>query len=265
MMSHTTPAPDPAPQARLLLVAPDRPERRDLQQTLQRPGHEVQTSHDPRALDDAPRRGVHLLLVDPRVEPARPGRTDAWWRLRRLRELHRGLPVIVLQACRDATDRSVAYEMGADAVLAPTTEARELRAQVDALLRRSRGALAPPAPEHAAGEATGFDDGPVQFGNWSLDPATRCLHTATGLRVPLSPAEYRLLRAFLAHPGHALARQALIDLARGAGVEQLERNIDLLVSRLRHKLAHEADAASPIRTVRGVGYLFDAVSAAMAS
>lgn len=257
MMSPAAPTPESAPPTQLLLVAPDHPERRGLQRALHRPGHEVRASHDPRALDEAPRRGVHLLLLDPRVEPARPGRTDAWWRLRRLREQHCGLPVIVLQPCRDAIDRSVAYEMGADAVLAPTAEPRELRAQVDALLRRSRGALAP----GAATRVSALDNGPVQFGGWSLEPATRCLHAATGLRVALSPAEYRLLRAFLAHPGHAMARQALIDLARGAGVEQLERNIDLLVSRLRHKLSRDAGFPGPIRTVRGVGYLFDAVSA----
>jgi len=243
-----------APPARLLLVAPDRPESRSLQRLLQRPGHEVQASHDPQALEEAPRRGIHLLLLDPRVEPVRPGRQDAWWRLRRLREQHRQLPVIVLQRSAGATDRSVAYEMGADAVWDPAADPRELRAQIDALLRRSRGLLAP-ARGHEG------DDHPVQFGDWSLEPATRSLHTATGLRVALSPAEYRLLRAFLARPGHALARQALIDLARGAGVEQLDRNIDLLVSRLRHKLADDARMPQLIRTVRGVGYLFDAASA----
>jgi two-component system, OmpR family, response regulator len=251
----------PAPLARLLLVAPDRPERRGLQRLLQRPGHDIQASHDPQALDEAPRRGVHLLLLDPRVEPVRPGRADAWWRLRRLREQHRQLPVIVLQPCADATDRSVAYEMGADAVWDPAADPRGLLAQVDALLRRSRGELAP-CTGRAGESVPTLSEEPVSFGDWSLVPATRSLHTATGMRVPLSPAEYRLLRAFLARPGHALARQALIDLARGTGVEQLERNIDLLVSRLRHKLADDARMPQLIRTVRGVGYLFDAAHAA---
>lgn len=250
MNSPATPDTPPAPPARLLLVAPDRPERWQLQRALQAPQHDVLASHDPLAVDEAPRRGVHLLLLDPRVEPARPGRTDAWWRLRRLREQHRRLPVVVLQASASATDRSVAYEMGADAVLDPQVDARELRAHVAALLRRARGPVSTPDPA-------------LRFGGWSLDPATRCLHTSAGQRIALSPAECRLLRTFLEHPRHTLAREHLLDLARGAGVEQLDRSIDLLVSRLRHKLGDEA-GGGVIRTVRGVGYLFELAGGAEA-
>lgn len=254
MNTPATPTPPPhMPPARLLLVAPDRPERWQLQRALQTPRHDVLASHDPQAVDEAPRRGAQLLLLDPRVEPARAGRTDAWWRLRRLREQHRRLPVIVLQAAATATDRSVAYEMGADAVLDPQVDARELHAHVGALLRRAGGPDA----------TTTTTDPALQFGGWSLDPATRSLRTSTGQRIALSPAECRLLRAFLEHPRHALAREHLIDLARGAGAEQLDRSIDLLVSRLRHKLADESgpgygQAGGVIRTVRGVGYLFEA-------
>lgn len=251
---YASPRPSPA---RLLLVAPDHAERQGWQRCLQTPDRHVFISRDPRSVDDAPQRGIHLLLLDPRVEPSRPGRTDAWWRLRRLREQHRQLPVIVLQPAGDATDRAVAYEMGADAVMDLRSSARELRAQVGALLRRSRDR---PTPCSAPAVALDHGGEPARFGGWTLDAATRCLTTATGMQVNLSPAECRLLRAFLAHPGHALARQALIDLARGVGTDQLERNIDLLVSRLRQKLSHD-DAPSPIRTVRGVGYLFEAVSA----
>ncbi len=248
---------DDTPAARLLLVAPLGPERQGLQRALQGPGRQVLASHDPRSVDDAPRRGMQLLLLDPRVEPARPGRADAWWRLRRLREQHRRLPVIVLQPGGTATDRSVAYEMGADAVCDPRADARELQAQVAALLRRACGPLAEPRTTRTGAMADA--EGALHFGAWSLDPGSRSLQTATGLRVTLTHAEYRLLRAFLDHPGHALARQALIDLARGAGAEQLDRNVDLLVSRLRHKLADDAGQPNPIRTVRGVGYLFDAM------
>jgi len=240
------------PPARLLLVAPDRPERRGLQRCLRDGGHAVLASADPRAVDDAPRRGIHLLLLDPRIEPARPGRTDAWWRLRRLREQHRQLPVLVLQPDGGPTDRSVAFEMGADAVLDPRSDPRELRAQVAALLRRATAA-ASTQREAVAAEAV------LHFGAWSLDPDERCLHTATGLRVPLSPAEYRLLRVFLEHPRRTLPRQLLMDMARGVGTDQLDRSIDLLVSRLRHKLAEDAQQPDVIRTVRGVGYLFEAL------
>lgn len=199
-----------------------------------------------------------MLMLDPRVEPMRPGRLDCWWRLARLREQHRRLPVIVLQPAHTAIDRSLAYELGADAVCDPLADPRELQAQVHALLRRYRHEPGGGCRAHTPHAGPRADLGArAMGGDWTLDAASRSLQARNGMRVPLSPAEYRLLCAFLDHPGHALARQALIDLARGVGADQLERNVDLLVSRLRKKLSDEAGLPPAIRTVRGVGYLFD--------
>lgn len=74
----------------------------------------------------------------------------------------------------------------------------------------------------------------------------------------LSAAEFRLLAAFVDHPGRVLGRERLIELTRAAGVEVNDRAIDLAVSRLRAKFGGAATSQGLIRTVRGEGYLFDA-------
>lgn len=229
----------------LLMVAPDHPRHHALRRQLESAGHGVRLSHDPQDIDRVSRPDWRLLLLDPCVDPPRRGELDAWWRLRRLRELHRRVPVIVLQVSSDAADRVVALELGADAVLDPGASPREVQAHVTALLRREE-----------VGTPVTHDI--LRFRGWSLEAATRTLCTPTGLEITLSHAEYRLLRTFLDHPRSALPRQTLIDLARGAGVDQLDRNIDLLVSRLRHKLQDDPRSPRWIRTVRGVGYLFEA-------
>jgi two-component system OmpR family response regulator len=99
--------------------------------------------------------------------------------------------------------------------------------------------------------------GSLKFGRWRIDAATRRLHGPGGFSTPLSLAEYRVLRAFVERPQSVLHRQELLDLARGAGVGMLERSVDLLISRLRHKLDDDARKPRLIRTVRGIGYLFD--------
>jgi two-component system OmpR family response regulator len=76
--------------------------------------------------------------------------------------------------------------------------------------------------------------------------------------VPLSSAEFRLLSAFVDHPGRVLSRDRLIELTRAPGVEVNDRSIDLAVSRLRQKLGDSPREPRLIRTLRGEGYLFEA-------
>ena len=137
-----------------------------------------------------------------------------------------------------------ALELGADAVLDKPAHLGELCARVQALLRR----------RSPVGRS------PLQaLGDWHFDPEQQAVQRAGGERRRLSPAEARLLRHFLSHPQQALSRAELMDLTPQDEHEALDRSIDLLVSRLRHKLGLRPDG--PIRTVRGVGYLFDALGA----
>ena len=228
------PPPTSLPSAQVLLIDPDPMSRQMIAGWLTQWGHQVTAGSDALLLERAPTARIELLLLD----PSSPGGAS-WQRLRDLRERSR-LPILVMLPGDDAFDRVLALESGADAVMAKPVDARELRLRMHGLLARA---------EQPAGS--------LQFGRWRLDAASRRLCGPGGFSTPLSLAEYRLLRAFLERPHSVLRRQELMDLARGAGVEVLERSIDLLISRLRHKLDDDARAPRLIRTVRGIGYLFD--------
>lgn len=152
----------------------------------------------------------------------------------------------------DACARIQALDAGADDCLSRPYEPRELLARVSAVLRRrqNRSASGVTATSTEAGRT-------IIFGNWRYDSGQRRLCVPGGPEVELSPAESRLLLTFLDHPGAVLSRDALMSVARGQGFDAYERSIDLLVSRLRQKLRDDARQPRCIRTVRGVGYLFE--------
>jgi two-component system OmpR family response regulator len=158
------------------------------------------------------------------------------------------VPIIMLTAMADHTDRVVGLEVGADDYLTKPFDQRELLARVKAVLRRTaaRGALATPAETRPT----------LCFANWRLDVTRRELRSADNTLIFLSGGEFDLLLAFAEHPHRVLTRDQLLDLSRGASHAAYDRSIDVQVSRLRYKL--EADHKSPslIRTVRNGGYLF---------
>lgn len=256
MPSPVRTLPEPAPPAvpaRVLVVDPDARMQQWLAQCLQPHGHRVHTTAQAEAIAHAPARGFDLVLMSPRATAAGPGRAggDAWQRLRGLRDAAPRLPVIVLQPHADATDRAVALELGADAVVDDDCGPRELRARVGALLRRHREDRRGLPPEGAGS------------GGWRLDAARRGVHAppATGSEgdtrfIALSPSEFRLLRALMQHPGRPLGRAELLEQALGAAQAQRDRSIDLLISRLRRTLGDDPVAPRLIRTVRGAGYCF---------
>jgi len=225
-----------ADSARLLLIDPDPGALHWLAELLRSWGHQVSTAADAALMERALTLPTDLLLVDP------CGRNDAGWQqLRRFRELS-SLPIVALLSGAEVIDRVLALESGADAVMSKPVDPRELRARLRGLLART---------------AAGSSSGSLQFGRWRLDGASRRLQGPAGFSTLLSLAEYRVLRALLERPQSVLQRQELLDLARGAGVDALERSVDLLISRLRSKLDDDARRPRLIRTVRGIGYLFD--------
>ncbi len=157
------------------------------------------------------------------------------------------LPVILLTARGEATDRIVGLEIGADDYVAKPFEPRELVARIRSVLRR-------------AGRSSGQPDGdsPYEFEGWRLDPLKRRLTDPEGVLVSISTAEFRLLRAFLDHPRQVLDRDLLLDMVLGREAHLFARAVDNQVSRLRRKI--EADSRNPelILTVRGGGYRFAA-------
>ena len=155
------------------------------------------------------------------------------------------IPILMLTARCEPTDRIIGLELGADDYMAKPFEPRELVARIQTILRRVRD-------ERSDQRST------IRFNTWRLNSDLRQLIAPDGLVVPLSNAEFRLLRVFLERPRRVLSREQLLDAARGRSIEAFDRSIDLLVSRLRQKLADDPKNPQLIKTVRGEGYLFDA-------
>lgn len=162
----------------------------------------------------------------------------------------RALPVIFLTAKTEAMDRILGLELGADDYVLKPFEPRELVARIRTVLRRvARGAQADTAKE----------DWHYVFEDWRLDPLKRKLTDPEGVTVPISTAEFRLLRAFLDNPKKVMDRDLLLDMVQGRTAHLFDRAVDNQVSRLRRKV--ESDTRNPhfIQTVRGGGYRFGAL------
>ncbi len=164
---------------------------------------------------------------------------------RHLRE-HSQIPIIMLTAMAEETDRVLGLEMGADDYLTKPFFPRELLARIKAVLRRTE-ALPPQR------EATRVEQ--LCFAGWRLDVGRRELVGEDEVAVPLSTAEFKLLSTFLTHPRRVLSREQLLDMTRGRQAEVFDRSIDNQVSRLRRKI--EQDPGNPvlIKTVWGGGYM----------
>jgi two-component system, OmpR family, response regulator len=156
------------------------------------------------------------------------------------------LPVIMLTARGDETDRIVGLEMGADDYLPKPFNPRELLARIKVVLKRVRSLPPNMRPD---------DDHELRFGGWKLDTVHRHLVSPAGVVASLSGAEFRLLRIFLAHPNRVLTRDQLVDMTQGREADPLDRSIDVQVSRLRHRLGDDPKDPQLIKTVRGEGYV----------
>ena len=166
-----------------------------------------------------------------------------------LRERHETekLPVLMLTAKAGEADRIVGLEMGADDCMDRPLLVSELAARIRAVLRRT-------------GVASAAHGNRVRFDGWELQRSERHLRSPEGVPVALSNTEFQLLSTFLQAPRRVVSRDDLAARAQGQAPTATSRSIDLLVSWLRHKLDAPADRAPLIRSVRGVGYRFDAQS-----
>ncbi len=206
--------------------------------------HVATNGHDMRSL--LARHPIDVVIMDVMLPMG-----DGMSLTRELRQ-QSPLPIIMLSARTDHYDRVLGLENGADDYVTKPFEPRELVARIQAVLRRS--ARTQPQAPPASGARICFD-------GWTFDPDGHSLVTPAGLNVTLSNAEFRLLSAFLRSPRRLLSRDQLRRAVSGHAVGVGERSIDLLVSRLRQKLSLPNDSADTIKTVRGQGYLFDAIPA----
>jgi two-component system OmpR family response regulator len=160
------------------------------------------------------------------------------------------IPILMLTARGETMDRIIGLEVGADDYIVKPFEPRELVARIQTILRRVKGG------RESAKEQE--QENGVSFMGWHLNYVLRQLISPEELVIPLSNAEFRLLKVFIEHPCRVLTRDFLLDQARGRNMDLFDRSIDLLVSRLRQKLGDDSRTPSLIKTVRGEGYLFDA-------
>jgi two-component system, OmpR family, response regulator len=225
----------------ILIVDDDAEIRNLLSRYLEKNGLRVTAVADGRAMWQALDRGAFDLIVLDLMLPGDDGLT-----LCRNLRARSDMPVIMLTARGEETDRIVGLEMGADDYLAKPFSARELLARIKVILRRARSLPPNMRPE---GERE------IRFGDWVLDTVHRHLVSAGGVVTPIGGAEYRLLRIFLAHPNRVLTRDQLVEMTQGKEADALDRSIDVQVSRLRRRLGDGSRDPGMIKTVRGEGYV----------
>ncbi len=153
----------------------------------------------------------------------------------------RGLPLLMLSARGEPTDRIVGLELGADDYLPKPFEPRELLARVRALLRRS-----------VAGQG---EEDVWRFGQLEVDNGLRQVRL-NGKSCDLTSYQFDLLTVLARHPGRVLSRDQIMDSLKGHPLEAFDRSIDVHISRIRAAIEEDPKNPQRILTVRGVGYVF---------
>lgn len=159
------------------------------------------------------------------------------------------LPVILLAWNNDPVQLVAGFGSGADDYMVKPCSPCEVILRINAVLRRIRRAL-DPAPE--------LPGNCYRFAGWLFDLEKRQLFDANGTSVPISAAEFRLLRVLLAHPNTVLSRERLLELTAGGEAQAFDRSIDSQVSRLRKKIETDPRRPQLLKTAWGNGYILAA-------
>ncbi|MFD1719808.1 response regulator transcription factor [Georgenia deserti] len=224
----------------LLLVEDDEHVGNALESLLTKRGFEVVRARDGASALSALSPGTEMVLLDLGL-PDMDG-LDVLWRVRKVCDA----PVIVVTGRTAVTDRVRGLELGADDYVTKPYDFREVRARIEAVLRRRR------AEETITGPATG----PLQVAGLTVDLATRVVSDGDGAPIVLTRKEFDLLAAIARRSGAVVARERLLHEVWGTGWRGLERSLEVHVASLRRKLGER----EVVETVRGVGYrLADAV------
>jgi DNA-binding response OmpR family regulator len=149
------------------------------------------------------------------------------------------IPLLMLTARGDPLDRVVGLELGADDYLPKPFEPRELLARLRAILRRRNG---------GSSEV-------LRFGRLEIDKGAREVRV-DGQRKTMTAHQFALLLALAERAGRVLSREALMDLTKGASLEDFDRSIDVHISRLRAAIEDDPKRPRRILTLRGAGYVF---------
>jgi len=231
-----------------ILVVDDDADIRDvIHEYLNEEGFRVSLAADGTAMNHVLDQGpVDLVILDVRL----PGEDGLTLAARLRQESQAG--IIMLSRKDDLVDRVAGLEVGADDYVAKPFELRELLARVRSVLRRRSSDAVSANAEPVEGSAEKF-----RFSGYELDRNTRLVFGPDGEPIDLSAGEFDLLVTFLEHPKRALTRDQILDYAHGREAAHFDRSIDVQVGRLRRKIEANARRPELIKTVRGVGYMFD--------
>lgn len=209
-----------------------------LKWNLDSEGYEVRTTPDgEEALVMVREQAPDAIILDWMIEEV-PG-IEVCRQLRKDKETAR-IPILMLTARGEEEDRIRGFKTGADDYVTKPFSPRELMARIEALLRRSRPALA---------------GGQLNFADLELDPASHRVRRG-GEPLHLGPTEFKLLRYFMERPNRVLSRQQILDGVWGMDSEIDERTVDVHIRRLRKAINRDGEE-DPIRTVRAAGYAMD--------
>ena len=198
--------------------------------------YNIVAKHTPeKGLEHLEKKGADAIILDIML----PG-MDGFQVLRKIRE-NSAIPVIMLTARGEVTDRIVGLELGADDYLPKPFEPRELLARIQSILRRTHSSAA--IVEN------------VYFKGLSIDKNKQEV-LLDDKPISLSTTEYEALLLFVEHAGETLDREFLVENLRGISWQSYDRSVDVLVSRLRGKLGETPNKTRFIKTIHGLGYKF---------
>ncbi|GAA5784220.1 DNA-binding response regulator [Chitiniphilus shinanonensis] len=227
---------------KILIVDDDQKTRALLKAYLEKNQFEVRLAQDGASFMQAFERyrdELSLVILDVMLPD-----TDGFALCAHVRK-HSRVPIIMLTASADDTDKIVGLELGADDYLGKPYNPRELLARIKAIQRRT-------------GQDGGAPPRYYRFQGFVLDVVGRTLTDPAGDEVKLTGLDFQLLKYFLEHPGEVLDRNVLAEETRGRDLGPLDRSLDVQVSRLRQRLNDDGRQAALIKTVRGSGYVFSA-------
>jgi len=221
---------------RLLMIDDDEKLVALTREYLESHGFELAVAHDGKSGVEAALSTEPALII---LDLMLPG-IDGLEVCRRVRQSSR-VPILMLTAKGDETDRIVGLELGADDYLPKPFNARELLARIRAILRRSEGG------------SSDADPAVLRAGPLVLDSGSRVV-TVNGREIDMTTAEFDLLHALVANAGRVLSREQLLRQVHGEGWAAYDRSIDVHISRIRQKIEEDPKRPVLLKTVRGAGY-----------
>lgn len=235
-----------------ILVCDDEPHLREMVgEYLKERGYSVTEAGDAKTMHLLMKSDVADLII---LDVNMPGE-DGLSALKKLR-LSSDIPVIMLTATAEVIDRVLGLEFGADDYLAKPVDLRELEARIKSTLRRHLKSSSAVTTNNS-GPVSASAPQPIQFGRCTFNIGSAKLFDPEENEIPLTAMEFNLLRVFTENRGRVLSRDQLLEQAHDKDWEPFDRSIDLRICRLRKKIEQNPTKPATIRTVRGIGYIFD--------